>query len=161
MSTSALKKSAAKLLATCKKKKVRIATAESCTGGLVAATLTDISGASDVFDRGFVTYSNQSKTKLLGVPAMLIKKHGAVSKQAAEAMAKGALKNSDADVAVAITGIAGPTGGTKTKPVGLVYIALARCDVLTVEEHRFKGNRSVVRRAAVKRALELLKAFSS
>ena len=104
---------------------LKIATAESCTGGLVAAALTDIAGSSDVVDRGFVTYSNEAKQAMLGVPAATLKRHGAVSAETAAAMAAGALKNSQADLAVAITGIAGPGGGSKEKPVGLVYFAAA------------------------------------
>ena len=106
-----------------------MATAESCTGGLVAAVLTEIAGSSDVVDCGFVTYSNEAKKKMLGVPPRTLKRHGAVSAETAAAMANGALKNSQADLAVAITGIAGPGGGSKQKPVGLVYFAAA--DTLT------------------------------
>ena len=100
-----------------------MATAESCTGGLVAAALTAIAGSSDVFECGFVTYSNEAKQRLLGVPAAILLRHGAVSAEAAAAMAKGALKRSSADFAVSITGIAGPAGGSKEKPVGLVHFA--------------------------------------
>ena len=111
-----------------------LATAESCTGGLLAATLTAIPGASDVFERGFVTYSNTSKSELLGVPAWLIERHGSVSEDVARAMVGGALTHSRATLAVAITGIAGPGGGTPDKPVGLVHLAAARRDapVLTI-----------------------------
>src|ERR687894_2174634 len=104
----------------------KLATAESCTGGLIAGALTEVPGSSSVVERGFVTYSNEAKTELLGVPAELIARHGAVSESVARAMAEGALARSRADVAVAITGIAGPGGATATKPVGLVHFALAR-----------------------------------
>ena len=109
----------------CRTRGLNLATAESCTGGLVAAALTEIAGSSDVVDRGFVTYSNEAKQAMLGVPTATLKRYGAVSAQTAAAMAAGALKNSPADVAVAITGIAGPGGGTKQKPVGLVHFAAA------------------------------------
>ena len=112
-----------KLIAELKARGVRVALAESCTGGLVAAALTAVPGSSDVFDRGFVTYSNESKHELLGVPKALLKRHGAVSEQVAKAMAKGALARSNANIAIAVTGIAGPGGGTPDKPVGLVYLA--------------------------------------
>ena len=138
---------------------LRVVTAESCTGGLIAGLLTEIPGSSDVFDRGFVTYSNGAKTDMLGVGDSLIKKHGAVSKEVAEAMARGALKNSKADVAIAITGIAGPSGGTKQKPVGLVYIATASRhykDAVVLQNH-FKGKRSAVRVKSVDKSLAVLK----
>jgi nicotinamide-nucleotide amidase len=135
----------------------KLATAESCTGGGIAAALTDIAGSSDVFERGFVVYSNEAKTELLGVPPALIAKHGAVSHEVAAAMAEGALARSHADVVVSVTGIAGPGGGTATKPVGLVYIGCARRGgVPSVERHVFAGDRAAVRAATVKRALELL-----
>jgi nicotinamide-nucleotide amidase len=116
---------AKRLLALCRARGLKIATAESCTGGLVAAALTEIPGSSDVVDRGFVTYSNEAKHEMLGVPLATLKKYGAVSRQTAEAMARGALKNSDADLAVSITGIAGPGGATPGKPVGLVHFGAA------------------------------------
>ena len=135
----------------------KIATAESCTGGLIAAHLTEISGSSDVFDRGFVTYSNESKTELLGVTAGLIAEHGAVSDPVARTMAEGALARSGADIAVAVTGIAGPGGGSADKPVGLVFIAAARQgDATIVERHVFPGDRAEIRLATVQRSLELL-----
>jgi nicotinamide-nucleotide amidase len=117
---------AEKLLRLAREKKLKLATAESCTGGLVAAALTEIAGASDAFERGFVTYSNEAKTDLLGVAKELIAKYGAVSEQAVEAMALGALENSRAHIALAVTGIAGPDGGSPEKPVGTVYFAIAR-----------------------------------
>jgi nicotinamide-nucleotide amidase len=116
---------AKRLLALCRARGLKIATAESCTGGLVAATLTEIPGSSDVVDRGFVTYSNEAKHEMLGVPLATLEKFGAVSEQTAVAMAKGALKNSDAHIAVSITGIAGPGGASPGKPVGLVHFAAA------------------------------------
>ena len=135
----------------------KIVTAESCTGGLVAGALTDIAGSSDVVERGFVTYSNEAKAELLGVPADMIAKHGAVSAQDARAMAEGALKNSRSDVAVSITGIAGPGGATAGKPVGLVYFGLAAKGAETrVERHQFSGDRAAVRGASVEAALQLL-----
>ena len=113
------------LLALCHARKLTLATAESCTGGLLAAALTEIPGSSDVIDRGFVTYSNQAKRQMLGVPARTLEKYGAVSRETAVAMAKGAIAHSPADIVAAITGIAGPGGGSKQKPVGLVHIAAA------------------------------------
>src|SRR5262249_50889728 len=113
------------LLALCRTRKLKLAAAESCTGGLLMATLTEVPGSSDVVDRGFVTYSNESKHQMLGVPVHMLAKYGAVSRETARAMAKGALVYSPAHLAVAITGIAGPGGGSKQKPVGLVYIAAA------------------------------------
>ena len=123
---------------------LRIATAESCTGGLVAARLTEIPGSSTVVDRGFVTYSNAAKTEMLGVPAGLIAQHGAVSEAVARAMAEGALARSGADVAVAVTGIAGPGGATAAKPVGLVHFAVARAG-------RDRGSRAPLRRSRAQR----------
>ena len=139
-------------------KDLKIATAESCTGGLVAALLTEISGSSAVVERGFVTYSNEAKTELIGVPADLIATHGAVSEPVARAMAEGALAHSRADVAVGITGVAGPTGGTAAKPVGLVHFGLARKGAATVHLERRYGDlgREIVRRRAVEDALSLL-----
>jgi nicotinamide-nucleotide amidase len=121
-----LVKEAAELLDACRARGLKLATAESCTGGLIAAILTEVPGSSDVFERGFVTYSNEAKTEQLGVPAELIAKHGAVSQEIARAMAAGALKHSRAEIAVAVTGVAGPSGGTTAKPVGLVHLASAR-----------------------------------
>ena len=136
---------------------LRIATAESCTGGLIAGLLTEIPGSSDVLERGFVVYSNQAKTDLLGVPAKLIQAHGAVSAEVAQAMAAGALENSEADAAVSVNGIAGTTGGTAVKPVGLVYFGAARRGASPqTEKHVFKGGRTAVRLATVEAALDLL-----
>ncbi|MER2519628.1 MAG: CinA family protein [Bdellovibrionales bacterium] len=137
----------------------RIATAESCTGGLVAAALTQIPGASEVFERGFVTYSNEAKTEVLGVMLEILDNFGAVSSQTAEAMARGALAFSLADVAVSVTGIAGPSGAMPGKPVGLVYLGLAtRAGVLFHERCEFRGDRDAVRAQAVAEALRLLEA---
>ena len=138
-------------------KGLRVAAAESCTGGLIAATLTDIAGSSAVFERGFVTYSNEAKTEMLGVDADLIRRVGAVSAEVARAMAEGALNNSRAEVAVAVTGIAGPDGGTPDKPVGLVHFAAARSGHPSRHLSRvFPGDRAAIRRTTVETALNLL-----
>lgn len=137
-----------------------IATAESCTGGMVAAALTEVSGASDVFMAGYVTYSNGAKTAMLGVPAALIEDMGAVSAEVAVAMALGALRASHAGLVVSITGVAGPTGGTERKPVGLVHLACAASDgrVHRIERRYNPGmSRHEIRRAATRDALMLLK----
>ena len=148
---------AEKLLADARARGLKIATAESCTGGLIAGLLTEIAGSSDVFERGFVTYSNEAKEELLGVKHDLLARHGAVSSEAAQAMALGAVKHACADIAVAVTGIAGPGGGTTQKPVGLVYLAAARGERITARECRFgKIGRREVRLASVEVALELL-----
>ncbi|CAK0777870.1 nicotinamide-nucleotide amidase [uncultured Gammaproteobacteria bacterium] len=140
-----------------RKNGLRLATAESCTGGLIAGCLTAISGSSEVVERGFVTYSSEAKTEMLGVPPSLIADHGAVSAEVAEAMATGALAQSRAEVAVAVTGIAGPGGGSAIKPVGLVFIAVARSGgTVTSERNLFPGGRSAVRMAVVERALTML-----
>jgi nicotinamide-nucleotide amidase len=145
------------VLARCREKKLMIATAESCTGGMIAGALTDIAGSSDVVERGFVTYSNRAKTEMLGVPAALIGRHGAVSAEVARAMASGALEHAPVELAVAVTGIAGPGGGSADKPVGLVHLATARRgEELQSEHHVFPGDRDAIRRATVERALELL-----
>lgn len=159
MSTKKIKKKAEKLLTSYRKKKLRLVTAESCTGGMLASTLTDIPGASDVFERGFITYSDASKADLLGVPPTIIAKHGAVSAEVAEAMARGALDHGNADIAIAITGVAGPTGGTKKKPVGLVYLAVASRHYkdAVVEKRNFKGKRDAIRNSATDRSLTILK----
>jgi nicotinamide-nucleotide amidase len=135
-----------------------LATAESCTGGLLAATLTAIPGASDVFERGFITYSNTSKSEMLGVPAWLIERHGSVSEDVARAMVGGALTHSRATLAVAITGVAGPGGGSAEKPVGLVHFAAgARDGRLVHREKRFGDiGRSEVRHVSVIEALSML-----
>ncbi len=150
------------MLDLCRARGLQIATAESCTGGLVAAALTEIAGSSDVVDCGFVTYSNEAKQAMLGVPAATLKRHGAVSARDREAMAAGALKNSRADIAVAITGIAGPGGGSKQKPVGLVYFAAASRDGRRVARKRRYGEigRRRVRLRSVAEALALLQLLS-
>ncbi|MGJ0395603.1 MAG: CinA family protein [Methylocystis sp.] len=146
------------LLDAARAKGLRLATAESCTGGLVAAALTDISGASDVFERGFVTYSNEAKRDMLGVPWPLIEAHGAVSAEVARAMALGALDRSLADIAVAVTGVAGPGGGSADKPVGLVHFACARRGgAVDHVERRFGPlTRADIRAASVAQALDML-----
>lgn len=135
-----------------------VATAESCTGGLIAAALTDVPGSSAVVDRGFVTYSNEAKAEMLAVPTELISRFGAVSGEVARAMAQGAILNSRADIAVSVTGVAGPTGGTAEKPVGLVWFGLARSDGFARIERRIfpVGSRDFVRTKAVETALQLL-----
>jgi nicotinamide-nucleotide amidase len=135
-----------------------IATAESCTGGLIAGCLTEIAGSSAVVERGFVTYSNEAKTEMLGVPAAVIASVGAVSEEVARAMAEGALAHSRAGLTVAVTGVAGPGGGSPEKPVGLVHFGCAMRDAETL--HRrvvFDGDRSDVRRETVRTALEMLR----
>jgi len=146
------------LLATCRAAGKKVATAESCTGGLVAAVLTEVAGSSDVLERGFVTYSNAAKHDMVGVPMELIALHGAVSEEVARAMAEGALAHSRADIAVSVTGFAGPEGGTREKLVGLVCFGLARRGAATSTERQvFAGDRAAIRLAAVARALELLR----
>ena len=149
---------AATLLEAARERGDLLATAESCTGGLLAATLTAIPGASDVFERGFVTYSNTSKSELLGVPAWLIERHGSVSEDVARTMVGGALTHSRATLAVAITGIAGPGGGTPDKPVGLVHLAAARRDAPVLHHQLLLGDigRNEIRRESVVQALALL-----
>jgi nicotinamide-nucleotide amidase len=145
------------VLAACRAAGLQVATAESCTGGLIAAALTAIAGSSDVVDRGFVTYSNEAKTEMLGVPAELIARVGAVSEPVAKTMAEGALARSLAGVAVSVTGIAGPGGGSADKPVGLVWFGLARRGAATTTHSDvFPGDRAEVRAATVRRALGLL-----
>lgn len=156
-----LERDAAELLARCRAAGLLLATAESCTGGLVAACLTEVPGSSDVVDRGFVTYSNEAKAELLGVDPTLIGRVGAVSEEVARAMAEGALARSRADLAVAVTGIAGPSGGSAAKPVGLVHFAAARRGGATLAERRvFAGDRAAVRMASVARALALLRGLT-
>ncbi len=130
-----------------------MASAESCTGGLIAGACTELSGSSDWFERGFVTYSNRAKTELLGVAADLIDTHGAVSEPVARAMAVGAMERSGARCAVAVTGVAGPTGGTPDKPVGTVWFGWCTPAGIFTERQRFNGDRATVRRASVAHAL--------
>jgi nicotinamide-nucleotide amidase len=150
-------KLATAVLAACRTRGWRVATAESCTGGLVAAALTAIAGASEVVDRAFVTYSNTAKMALLGVSEATLAAAGAVSAETALAMAAGAVSRAGVDLAVSVTGIAGPGGGTAAKPVGLIYVGLATRDSARSERHVFPGDRDGVRRAAMIRALEILK----
>lgn len=153
-------KTAAEVLAKARAAGVMVATAESCTGGMVAAALTAIAGSSDVFERGFVTYSNQAKTGMLGVDAALIQAEGAVSEPVARAMAVGALAHSEAQLAVSITGIAGPGGGSDAKPVGLVWFAVAvDGGLIHSESHIFSGDRDSVRQQACATALMLLRDY--
>jgi nicotinamide-nucleotide amidase len=138
-----------------RERRLHLATAESCTGGLIAAACTSIAGSSDWFERGIVSYSNEAKTELLGVPAALIARHGAVSAEVARAMAEGALAHSSADLSLAVTGIAGPGGGSADKPVGTVWLALARRgEAPQITLLQLEGNRSEVREQTVDRALQ-------
>jgi nicotinamide-nucleotide amidase len=138
------------------KKGWRMTSAESCTGGLIAGACTDLSGSSNWFERGFVTYSNAAKTEMLGVDAALIEAHGAVSEAVARAMATGALRHSHAQVSVAVTGVAGPTGGSLDKPVGTVWFGWCVAETSTSEMHRFAGDRAAVRLQTVQLALTRL-----
>ena len=158
MSTGSHQQLAERVLAEARKHGLKIATAESCTGGMVSAALTDIAGSSDVFERGFVTYSNESKQAMLGVTAETIAAHGAVSTETARAMAEGAIRNSRADIAVAITGVAGPGGGSAEKPVGLVCFAIARKDKSTLDRRQqfTDRGRTAIRQDAMRMALEML-----
>ncbi|MDP6573504.1 MAG: CinA family protein [Rhodospirillales bacterium] len=150
--------SARDVLAACAAAGLRVAVAESCTGGLLAACLTAIPGSSLVVERGFVTYTNAAKSELLGVPEALFSSVGAVSEEVARAMAAGALAHSAADVSAAVTGIAGPGGATPDKPVGLVHVAAMRAGGAALHErHVFTGDRDAVRLEAVRAALDLLK----
>ncbi len=157
MLATAIIEQAARLLDLCRARNVLLASAESCTGGLVAAALTATGGSSDVFERGFVTYSNEAKSAMLGVPAATIASHGAVSEPVARAMAEGAIRHSRASLAVSVTGVAGPGGGSAEKPVGLVWIAAARRGGAVVSErHIFPGDRAAIREASTAAALALL-----
>ena len=151
------------LLDLCKAKKLMVATAESCTGGLVVGALTDVAGSSAVVDRGFVTYTNEAKHQMLGVPTETLNKFGAVSRETAEAMVRGALGHANADIVVAITGIAGPGGGSGEKPVGLVHFAAGSRDGrLDHREKRFGDiGRAEVRRLSVLEALVMLTAMAN
>ena len=151
-----VREAAERVLLSCRKKGLKVVTAESCTGGLVAAAMTAIAGSSDVVDRAFVTYSNEAKREMLGVPWDAILGHGAVSEPVARAMAKGARAHSRADISVSITGIAGPGGGSADKPVGLVHFAAQRGDETVAEYHVFPGDRDGIRRLAAITALTLL-----
>jgi nicotinamide-nucleotide amidase len=147
------------LLAACRSKGIMVATAESCTGGLIVAALTAIAGSSDVVDRGFVTYSNEAKNEMIGVPMPLIEVQGAVSEPVAAAMADGALARSRAAIAVAVTGVAGPGGGSAEKPVGLVCFGLARTGAPVITERQvFPGDRTAIRAATVDHAFKMIRA---
>jgi len=149
---------AEKVLAACRARRLRLTTVESCTGGLIAAALTDIPGSSDVVECGFITYSGAAKVELVGVPGEILLKYGAVSREAALAMAEGGIRHGNADIAVAVTGIAGPASRNASKPVGLVHfaIALKGTKPLHYEAHFGDLGRQAVRRAAVKQALKLV-----
>lgn len=151
-----------RLLEICRRKKLTIATAESCTGGLVAGMLTEIPGVSSMLDRGFITYSNRAKQEMLGVPAATLEAHGAVSRETAEAMAKGALADAPVDLAVSVTGVAGPDGGSDEKPVGLVHFAAAsRSGQLNHVERRFGDpGRAEIRKRSVLQAIVMLHALA-
>jgi nicotinamide-nucleotide amidase len=144
----------ADLAAIFQKKGWLMATAESCTGGMIAAACTDLAGSSNWFDRGFVSYSNEAKTDMLGVDAALISRHGAVSEAVARAMVRGAISHSRAQAAVAVTGVAGPSGGSAAKPVGTVWFAWATPAGIVSEMRRFDGDRAAVRQATVHHALQ-------
>jgi nicotinamide-nucleotide amidase len=144
----------AQLSAELKARQIMLATAESCTGGMIAAACTSVSGSSDWFERGFVTYSNAAKTEMLGVDAALIEQNGAVSEVVARAMAHGAARHSQAQVAVAVTGVAGPTGGSADKPVGTVWFGFFVQGLLHSERQHFSGDRAHVREQTVLHALE-------
>ena len=141
----------------CREKSLRVTLAESCTGGLICSYLTSVSGSSDIIDRSYVTYSNEAKTELLGVPKVLLRKFGAVSKEVAGAMATGAISRGNCELALSVTGIAGPGGGTKLKPIGLVFIAVAhKYHSLETVRYHFSGNRDSVRLASVQAGLDQL-----
>lgn len=145
------------LLRRCRSAGLKVATVESCTGGLLAGALTSIAGSSDVVERGLVTYTNEAKTELASVPARLLEAHGAVSEEVACAMAEGGLANSRADIAVGVTGVAGPGGGSPEKPVGRVHIAAARRGRTTLHRsYLFAGDRTAVREASVLAAMDML-----
>lgn len=159
MVPDALLAEAESLLAACRAKGIMLATAESCTGGLIAAVLTAIAGSSDVVDRGFVTYSNEAKNELIGVPMPLIQAHGAVSEEVARAMAEGALGRSRATIAISVTGVAGPGGGSVEKPVGLVCFGLAEKGQNVISErHVLPGDRAGIRAATVAHAFAMIRA---
>ena len=144
------------LLQICRERGLTLATAESCTGGMVAAALTEIAGSSEVFDRGFVTYTNQAKNEMIGVPMPLFESVGAVSEDVARAMAEGARKTAGVSIACGITGVAGPGGGSEEKPVGLVHIAAASASETIHERCQFDGDRHTIRLQAVLQALSML-----
>jgi nicotinamide-nucleotide amidase len=159
----AMRAAATRVLDLCRARGLKVATAESCTGGLVAGALTEIAGSSDVVDRGFVTYSNAAKQAMLDVPAEALERFGAVSRQTAEAMAQGALAHSDADLSVSITGVAGPGGGSPEKPVGLVHFTAAARDGRRLDHEARYGDidRGEVRRKSVLQALAMLEVLAT
>jgi nicotinamide-nucleotide amidase len=163
MIDEALRAAARQVLDACRAKNLKLAVAESCTGGLLAAALTEIPGSSDVLDRGFIPYSNAAKQAMLGVPPSVLERKGAVSKETAEAMATGALERSGADVTAAVTGVAGPGGGTVQKPVGLVYFAATRRSGPLLSRERRYGDlgRAEIRRRSVLEALAMLAELAS
>ena len=157
MDETLIKNQTEEVIKKCKKKGYLIATAESCTGGMAASYLTSISGSSEIFDRGFITYSNLSKVELLGIDKGLINKYGAVSSETAIAMALGAVSNSRANISVSITGVAGPSGGTDMNPVGTVYIAIANNNKATYNKFNFENQgRNFIRQSAVYEALRMI-----
>lgn len=150
-------KKANAILDACKQRNVKLATVESCTGGLLSAILTELPGSSSMFTHGFITYANEAKSEMVGVNPILIQQHGAVSEPVARAMAEGALNASSAWLAIAITGVAGPDGGSEAKPVGTVHFATAMEGKPTVHQHKiFTGDRSAIRLAAVDFALDMI-----
>lgn len=154
-----LTEGARELLIGCRVRNMKLALAESCTGGLLSAILTDIPGSSEVFDRAFITYSNAAKNEMIGVPAAILQEYGAVSAEAAALMAEGALKSSSAQLSAAVTGIAGPGGGSAQKPVGLVFIATARPrHEARISRFQFDGSRHSIRLQACAQALTMLQA---
>ena len=156
-----LREAAEHALAVCRKKGLKVVTAESCTGGLIAAALTAISGSSDVVDRAFITYSNEAKREMIGVPWDAILGHGAVSEYVARAMAGGALSRSNAQIAVSVTGVAGPRGGSAEKPVGLVHFGALRAGHESIaERHVFPGDRDNIRRLTVLTALAMVSSLA-
>ena len=163
MFSSSLVIAAKDVLDICRENRWKITTAESCTGGLIAAVLTDIAGSSAVVERSFVTYSNEAKMEMLGVEKHLIEDDGAVSERVARAMAEGALERSRAQISISCTGIAGPGGGSSEKPVGLVHMAAARADMATWHErHLFRdGSRQTIREATVYAAFEIIRSIAS
>ena len=151
-------KAAEQLLAICKRKNLLVATAESCTAGLIAGTLSEVPGVSSILDRGYITYSNEAKHEMLGVPREVLDRHGAVSRQTAEAMVRGVLGHARVHLAVSVTGIAGPDGGTPTKPVGLVYFGIATEKGVKTIERMFAGvDRNILRERASAFALDLVR----
>ena len=149
-----------KIVSLLKKKKLKISFAESCTGGLLSSTVTSVSGSSKVFNLGLVTYSNLSKTNVLKVSKKIIKKYGAVSQQVCLAMVKKLSKISKTNISVSITGVAGPSGGTKSKPVGLVYIGIKKDNVINLKKYLFKDKgRTYIQKTAVNKSLELILSF--